>query len=112
MQQESKTKSCPFCCEEILAVAKKCKHCHADLSESPIAIPPPPPVVAGTATTVQNLAETKCSTCGGAVPKIAKKCPHCQAELNPGCFKVGCLGVIGLLVLALGLYLAIHGMLS
>ena len=105
-------KDCPFCGEQINARDNRCKHCHADLSKSPVSVPALPPGVVGPATIVQNLAETKCSTCGCAVSKTAKKCPHCQAELNPGCFKVGCLGVIGLLVLALGLYLAIHGMLS
>ena len=29
------TKSCPYCGEEILAVAKKCKHCQSDLTQSP-----------------------------------------------------------------------------
>jgi uncharacterized protein (DUF983 family) len=28
------TKRCPFCAEEILAVAKKCKHCGSMLDES------------------------------------------------------------------------------
>jgi amino acid transporter len=31
------TKKCPFCGEEILAVAVKCKHCGSDLSEKPAA---------------------------------------------------------------------------
>ena len=30
-EPSSKTKSCPFCGEEILSIAVKCKHCHSDL---------------------------------------------------------------------------------
>lgn len=29
------TKACPYCGEEILAVAKKCKHCQSDLTQPP-----------------------------------------------------------------------------
>ena len=33
MSEEKKTKECPYCGEEILATAKKCKHCGAWLEE-------------------------------------------------------------------------------
>jgi hypothetical protein len=36
MSQE--TKSCPECGESILAVARRCKHCHANLAEARVAI--------------------------------------------------------------------------
>lgn len=31
--REKETKQCPFCCEEIIAAAIKCKHCNSDLGE-------------------------------------------------------------------------------
>lgn len=31
-----KTKKCPYCGEEILAIAKKCKHCNEWLDETEI----------------------------------------------------------------------------
>lgn len=29
----TETKTCPFCAEEVLAAAKKCKHCGGDLNQ-------------------------------------------------------------------------------
>jgi hypothetical protein len=36
---ENTTKACPYCGEEILALAIKCKHCKSDLSVSPPGFP-------------------------------------------------------------------------
>jgi len=36
------TKRCPFCAEEILAAARKCKHCGSDLGWVPERPPPEP----------------------------------------------------------------------
>lgn len=58
MANNKEVKSCPYCGEEILAVAIKCKHCKSDLQEvaekqndaetkppsPPRKIPPPPPL--------------------------------------------------------------------
>lgn len=32
MSDTCETKACPYCGEQILAIAVKCKHCHSDLS--------------------------------------------------------------------------------
>ncbi len=37
------TKRCPFCAEQILAAAIKCKHCGSDLAQAAPATPPPTP---------------------------------------------------------------------
>lgn len=38
----SETKACPFCGEQILAVAIKCKHCKSDLPSTPVKARPAP----------------------------------------------------------------------
>lgn len=51
------TKRCPYCGEEILAVAKKCKHCGEWLDKE----------------------ETKaCGICGEKIPANTTICPHCK----------------------------------
>lgn len=54
----NETKSCPYCGEEILATAKKCKHCGKWL-------------------------EQKCPQCGEWVKAEAKKCRYCGYWLDP-----------------------------
>lgn len=39
---ESTTRKCPFCAEEILAAAKRCKHCHAEIEPQGAATPETP----------------------------------------------------------------------
>ena len=39
------TKRCPYCGEEILAVAVKCKHCGSVLTAPPPPAPQPPPAI-------------------------------------------------------------------
>lgn len=61
------TKVCPYCGEEILAVAKKCKHCGEFLPAEP----------------VQNENKTKtCPYCGEEILAVAKKCKHCGEFLD------------------------------
>ena len=57
------TKNCPYCGEEILAVAKKCKHCGEWLNLQPIK------------------EFISCSACGEQVEKGTIICPHCQEPL-------------------------------
>ena len=44
MNEQLPTKRCPFCAEEILAAAQKCKHCGSNLGDAPrnAAVVPPP----------------------------------------------------------------------
>ena len=58
------TKKCPFCGEEILAIAKKCKHCGEWLDQQPVK------------------EFISCPACGEQVEKGAVMCPHCQEPLG------------------------------
>lgn len=62
----SGTKTCPYCGEEILLAAKKCKHCHEWVEES---VSPTP--------------QTKvCPTCGESIPAESKICPLCNEPIK------------------------------
>lgn len=64
---EQETKRCPYCGEEILAVAKKCKHCGEWLNkdekqdEEKVMIP--------------------CSVCGEMIEEGISECPYCHESL-------------------------------
>lgn len=55
------TKRCPYCGEEILAVAKKCKHCGEWLEEK---------------------RSKACPVCGEQIDEDASICPHCKEKLE------------------------------
>lgn len=44
MAENKEVKNCPYCDEEILARAVKCKHCKSDLEAIPPVVPPTPPM--------------------------------------------------------------------
>lgn len=55
------TKRCPYCGEEILAVAKKCKHCGEWLNrEAPVK------------------EKNACPACGELIDADLEVCPHCK----------------------------------
>lgn len=56
------TKKCPYCGEEILAVAKKCKHCKRWLNE-------------------QSFID--CPICGETIPSNSQTCPKCGESVKP-----------------------------
>ncbi len=54
---EGKTKTCPFCGEEVKFEAQKCKHCK------------------------ELIGDKACPFCGEIVKVAATKCKHCKSEL-------------------------------
>ena len=62
--ETKETKNCPYCGEEILAVAKKCKHCGEWLHE-----PPKPKQM------------VPCPICGEEVEEGTEVCPHCNESI-------------------------------
>ena len=59
------TKQCPYCGEEILAVAKKCKHCGEWLTED-----------------VKPEKQIPCPICGEPVNASLTVCPHCNEPIE------------------------------
>ncbi len=66
----NETKACPYCGEEILAVAKKCKHCGEWLDK------PKQP-------------QKSCPICGEAIDAEAEICPFCKEPTSENSEKTG-----------------------
>ena len=64
---EQETKRCPFCGEEILAVAKKCKHCGEWLNKDE--------------KQDEEKVMTPCPICGEMVEEGISQCPYCHESL-------------------------------
>ncbi len=59
------TKRCPYCGEEILAVAKKCKHCGEWLEEKK----------------EEPKKQVPCEVCGEMIDEDTLECPYCHEEV-------------------------------
>lgn len=62
-----KTKTCPYCGEEIKAVAKKCRYCGEWITEEEVQIKMIP-----------------CPACSELIPEDATVCPYCNEPLQHG----------------------------
>lgn len=68
---EKETKKCPYCGEEILAVAKKCKYCGEWLTEEKVEDTPKRMI--------------PCPICSEMIEEGIETCPHCHEKLNSAC---------------------------
>lgn len=60
-------KTCPYCGEEILAVAKKCKHCGEWLNNDE--------------EQKEEIVKVPCPICGEMIEEGATQCPHCNESI-------------------------------
>ncbi len=80
------TKVCPFCGQEILKIAKKCKFCKKFLPENDESVQSQSPDGDNSTPDVQQSVDTKtkkCPYCGEEILAAAKKCKFCKSFL-PG----------------------------
>lgn len=67
------TKNCPYCGEEILATAKKCKHCGEWLTEETASVPRTEP---------QEKRMIICPCCAEEIEEGTTVCPYCHETLS------------------------------
>ena len=65
---EQKTKNCPYCGEEILAIAKKCKYCGEWLTEEKAEAAPKSMI--------------HCPICSEMIEEGMETCPHCHEKVT------------------------------
>ena len=81
--QETATRECPYCKEDVKADAIRCKHCHAQIA-------PIGPTHQGV-----------CPFCKEDIKVDAIRCKHCHADLRPGA-RLGAGGAVGSVAAGIG----------